>query len=99
MEGIVKWYNRKKGFGFIKGTDEVDYFVHHTSLGDTFLRDDDKVSFDAADTDKGKQAQNVKLLEKGSDRTDVPKTEAPAKANEAVPVEEAEEDDEISEDF
>lgn len=98
MEGIVKWYNRKKGFGFIKGTDEVDYFVHHTSLGDTFLRDDDKVSFDAADTDKGKQAQNVKLLEKGSERTSEA-TAADAPAEESTEEAPAEEEKNVSEDF
>ena len=69
MEGIVKWYNRKKDFGFIKGEDEVDYFVHHSALDGVFLRDDDKVSFEAVDTDKGKQAQNVQLLEKASERS------------------------------
>ena len=68
MEGTVKWYNLKKGYGFIKGEDEQDYFVHFSALGGAMLRENDKVSFDAADTDRGKQAQNVKLLEKGSER-------------------------------
>ncbi|MBW3020963.1 cold shock domain-containing protein [Candidatus Woesearchaeota archaeon] len=68
MEGIVKWYNRKKGFGFIKGDDEVDYFVHYSALAEgTFIRDEDRVSFEPADTDKGKQAKNVKLLQKASE--------------------------------
>lgn len=68
MEGIVKWFNMKKGFGFISGDDEQEYFVHYTSLPKgVFLRDNDKVSFDPAETDKGKQAQNVKLLQKASE--------------------------------
>ena len=68
MEGIVKWYNRKKGFGFISGDDEQDYFVHHTALNKgTFIRDNDKVSFDGVDTEKGKQAQNVTLVQKASE--------------------------------
>ncbi|MAF50563.1 MAG: hypothetical protein CMH64_00570 [Nanoarchaeota archaeon] len=68
MEGTVKWFNSRKGFGFVKGDDDEDYFVHYTALDKgTFIRDNDRVSFDAADTDKGKQAQNVKLLQKGSE--------------------------------
>ena len=76
MEGTVKWYNRKKGFGFIQGEDGADYFVHFSALQQgTFIRDDDKVSFDAVDTEKGKQAQNVALVQKASDRTDLPAKE------------------------
>ena len=86
MEGTVKWYNRKKGFGFIIGEDGTEYFVHFSGLSEgTFIRDNDKVSFDAADTDKGKQAQNVVLLQKASEMEQAP--EAPAK--EEAPVEEA----------
>lgn len=67
MEGTVKWFNTRKGFGFIKGDDGEDYFVHHTSLEQgTFLRDNDIVSFESVQTDKGKQAKNVKVLQKGS---------------------------------
>lgn len=70
MEGTVKWYNIKKGYGFISGEDGEDYFVHFTSIDKgTFIRENDKVSFDPATTDKGKQAQNVKLLQKGSEIT------------------------------
>ena len=67
MEGTVKWYNLKKGYGFIKGEDEQDYFVHFSALNGAMLRENDKVSFEAADTDRGKQAQKVKLLQKGSE--------------------------------
>ena len=68
MEGTVKWYNRKKGYGFIKGEDDKEYFVHFSALAQgTFIRDDDKVSFDAVETDKGVQAQNVQLLQKASE--------------------------------
>lgn len=63
MEGIVKWFNQKKGFGFIKGEDEQEYFVHQTSLPkDTFLRENDKVSFEVVQTERGKQAKNVELI-------------------------------------
>lgn len=68
MEGSVKWFNRKKGFGFINGDDGEDYFVHYTSVAQgTFLRDNDRVSFDPVETERGKQAQNVTLLQKGSE--------------------------------
>tara|TARA_Y100000310_G_scaffold343359_1_gene450591 strand:+ start:185 stop:448 length:264 start_codon:yes stop_codon:yes gene_type:complete len=68
MEGKVKWYNRKKGYGFIEGEDGEEYFVHYTSLDkDTFIRDNDRVSFEPGESDKGKQANNVVLLQKGSE--------------------------------
>lgn len=67
MEGIVNWFNIKKGYGFVKGEDGQDYFVHYTSVPKgIFLREGDKISFESANTEKGKQAKNVKLLEKGS---------------------------------
>jgi CspA family cold shock protein len=67
MNGKVKWFNVRKGFGFIEGEDSVDYFVHYTALPKgIYLHENDKVTFDAVETDKGKQAQNVKVVEGGS---------------------------------
>ena len=100
MEGTVKFFNRRKGFGFVSGEDGKDYFVHFTALKQgTFLRDNDKVSFDAEEGDKGPKAINVTLLEKASDRSDLPaeEGEAPAEetteepAQEEAPEEESEE--------
>ena len=69
MEGNVKWFNRVKGYGFITGEDGEEYFVHSTAIKEgKFLRENDKVSFDPGESEKGKQAQNVVLLEKGSER-------------------------------
>jgi len=73
MEGTVKFFNRKKGFGFVSGDDGKDYFVHFTGLAQgTFLRDNDRVSFNPAEGDRGLKAENVTLLEKASDRNDLP---------------------------
>src|SRR3989344_2979719 len=68
MEGSVKFFNRKKGFGFIHGEDGQDYFVHFSALPrGVFLRDNDKVSFDKAEGARGLKAENVQLLAKASD--------------------------------
>ncbi len=86
MEGTVKWFNRQKGYGFIAGEDGEEYFIHHSALAEgTFIRDNDKVSFDPVDGDKGKQAQNVVLLQKGSEIA--AEGEAPAEAPAEEPAE------------
>ena len=62
LEGTVKWFNDKKGFGFISCDDGNDYFVHHTSiLGDGFktLAEGAKVQFEIETTDKGPRAVKV----------------------------------------
>ena len=68
MKGKVKFFNEMKGFGFIIGDDGTDYFVHKSGLKpDVVLHENDVVSFDATDTERGKQAQNVELSEGGSE--------------------------------
>ena len=64
MKGTVKWFNDRKGFGFIIGDDNKDIFVHRNSLTDgTLLNDGDPVEYEVEASDKGPQAINVKKLE------------------------------------
>ncbi|MCK4754058.1 MAG: cold shock domain-containing protein [Calditrichia bacterium] len=64
--GVVKWFDVKKGFGFIKREEGSDVFVHYSSIqGDDFrkLEEGQQVSFIISETDKGLQAQEVSLEE------------------------------------
>jgi len=60
--GTVKWFNEKKGFGFIQQEDGEDLFVHYSSIdmdGFKNLAEGDEVTFDVEKTDRGFQAKNV----------------------------------------
>ena len=64
MKGTVKWFNDRKGFGFIEGEDEKDIFVHRNSLTEgTYINDGDQVEYEVESSDKGPHAINVKKLE------------------------------------
>jgi CspA family cold shock protein len=61
-EGTVKWFNQKKGYGFIATADGRDIFVHYSNIsGEGFktLVEGDRVSFDIAEGEKGLRAENV----------------------------------------
>ncbi len=61
-EGIVKWFNDSKGFGFIEQEDGDDVFVHHSAInssGFKSLNEGDRVTFDIEQGQKGPAAANV----------------------------------------
>ena len=63
--GKIKWFDNKKGFGFIAQSSGQDVFVHHTSItgqGFKTLNEGDEVSFEIIPSDKGLKAQNVQRL-------------------------------------
>jgi CspA family cold shock protein len=65
-EGVVKWFDPKKGFGFVVGPQGQDIFVHFTQIqGDGFrvLKDGSKVKYDAELGAKGWHATKVVRLE------------------------------------
>ncbi|MBN1802604.1 MAG: cold-shock protein [Candidatus Lokiarchaeota archaeon] len=67
--GTVKWFNSKKGFGFIASEEGEDIFVHFTAIKAEeneyrTLHEGDKVSFDVTEGQKGPQASNVTVTER-----------------------------------
>ena len=64
--GKVKWFDNKKGFGFIAQDSGQDVFVHHTSIkgsGFKTLNEGEEVNFEVISSDKGPKAQNVQRNE------------------------------------
>ena len=62
MKGTVKWFNAKKGFGFISDENGNDVFVHFSALqmdGFKVLDEGEEVEFDVVNGEKGPQASNV----------------------------------------
>jgi CspA family cold shock protein len=64
-KGVVKWFNPKKGYGFITSEDGKEIFVHFSSVqgeGYKTLREGDEVKFEITQGEKGEQATNVVKL-------------------------------------
>ncbi len=83
--GIVKWFDIKKGFGFIKGPQEgQDIFVHYTSIeGEGFrsLKNGETVEFELVEGEKGLQAHHVRpyrIVPAGKTASGQPPVIAPA---------------------
>ena len=61
--GRIKWFNNEKGYGFIKGENDEDIFVHYTAIkqdGYKSLSEGQIVEYELLETEKGLQAINVK---------------------------------------
>jgi CspA family cold shock protein len=64
-QGTVKWFNNKKGYGFINEEEGRDIFVHFSSIemdGYKSLNEGEQVQFDIEESDRGPEAKNVKRV-------------------------------------
>ncbi len=64
-DGIVKWFNEKKGYGFIEQENGPDVFVHYSGIhggGFKSLSEGDRVTFDIEEGEKGPAAVNVTVV-------------------------------------
>jgi len=79
-EGKVKWFNPRKGYGFICTADGTDIFVHYSNIsGDGYktLEEGDLVGFDIVEGEKGIRAENV--VQKSASESKAPVKSGPAK--------------------
>ena len=63
--GTVKWFNPKKGYGFIAREEADDVFVHYTAIKDEgwrTLQEGQQVEFKVSSTEKGLQAEDVDII-------------------------------------
>ncbi len=60
MDGFVKWFNSRKGYGMIQGDDDINYFFHYTDISrGAVILDNNRVMFDPASVRGRKLARNV----------------------------------------
>ncbi|MFO7715924.1 cold-shock protein [Desulfosarcina sp.] len=65
VNGVVKWFNSSKGYGFIEQEDGPDVFVHHSGInsnGFRSLNEGDRVTFEIVQGPKGPSAANVTVV-------------------------------------
>ena len=64
QNGTVKFFNKSKRYGFIKGEDGEDYFFHESGLSEgIYVQDNDKVEFKVVDGDRGKKAVDISIID------------------------------------
>jgi len=64
--GIVKWFDTKKGFGFIRSDDGSKVFIHYTQIekeGFKGLKRGEKVTFEIIESERGPQATKVQIVD------------------------------------
>jgi len=65
MNGTVKWFNNRKGYGFIRGEDGKEIFVHRKDLPEeTNLEENDQVEYEIGNTNRGPKAIEIKKSNK-----------------------------------
>jgi CspA family cold shock protein len=65
LEGTVKWFDERKGYGFITGEDGKDFFVHFSAIqeeGFKTLTEGQRVRFEVTEGPRGEQATNVQPM-------------------------------------
>lgn len=88
ITGTVKWFDPRKGFGFIVGPDGQDIFVHFTVIeGDGFrvLKDGSSVVYDAEHNDKGWRATRVHREQTQEAESDAPEVVVPKRTYSRTP--------------
>ena len=63
MKGKIKWYNYRKGYGFIEGEDGKDIFVHRSAIPTgVYINEGDKVEYEIEESERGPNAKDIKKL-------------------------------------
>ncbi len=88
MRGNVKWFDVKKGFGFIVGPEGQDVFIHYSQIqteGFRLLKDGEEVEYELLETGKGFQAQNIQRVNPPADVRPAPRFNKREAAGTAAP--------------